>query len=213
MGSDRVYISSVRRPARRKNVSGLHKRFGIRFQRNNPEAPASSLPKNGQSLAVMRELRFDRNPPYRLVLPKNRFFLVRLFVELQIMPDSRLLVDYVAAGPPSKSGVCARGVCVLQHLGGTAIGADHPHSWHSVLVADKSDALAVRGPSGTGGHGMLEKRELDRVATCDRPFEDVCFVRVGPKGKRYPAPIWRETRFAEIRSAGCQAADFRLCSL
>jgi len=40
-----------------------------------------------------------------------------------------------------------------------------------------------------------------------------CQRSLRPKGKRYPVRIGRETRLAIIRSAGCQAADFRLCSL
>jgi hypothetical protein len=28
---------------------------------------------------------------------------------------------------------------------GTAIGADHPHSWLAILIANKSDTLAIRG--------------------------------------------------------------------
>jgi hypothetical protein len=50
------------------------------------------------------------------------------------------------------------------HLG-TAIGADHPHSWLAILIADKSDTLAIRGPCWAGSHGMLKKDELDRFAT------------------------------------------------
>src|SRR5208283_4677313 len=122
---------------------------------------------------------------------------MRLIVDPQIIPDSRLLVDNVAAGPPCKFAVCVRGVGVFQRLGCAAIGANRPHFRCSVLIADKSDALAVRGPCGAGGRGMLKESELDRLATGDRPFEDVCFVGVCPKSERYPAPIWRETRFAE----------------
>src|SRR5208283_5954087 len=81
----------------------------------------------------------------------------------------------------------------------------------TILIANKSDALAIRRPSWAGGHGTLEKRELDGFTTGDGTFEDVCFVGVGPQCKRYPAPIGRETRCAIIRGARCQSADFRLC--
>src|ERR1700722_12774154 len=89
-----------------------------------------SIPHDSHFLAVRRKYRHVGNPPHGFILLNYGGLCTT--VDPQVVSNPRLLVDNVAARPPSKLliGVCSVGF--FQRLRGTPVGADRPHSRRAV---------------------------------------------------------------------------------